>query len=194
MGIISTFSWGGQIFFYFSMPQEKKLKNWKKQHFICSNLTLFIVPFFLFSLFLSFFFFFLFPWGWRPPAPLKWHPCGGPIAVRIQPTMVQELSGISAVQSAMNESWTRAQAVYSNYWCCIARRWWIRYKNDNIANGGETIPGQNWRRSFDKKNEGSINFIDSSPRTVHTCRQNPIPKQNTNHQQFHVKDAAYNEI
>ena len=36
------------------------LKNWKKQHFICSNLTLFIVPFFLFSLFFSFFLFFLF--------------------------------------------------------------------------------------------------------------------------------------
>ena len=46
------------------------MKNWKKQHFICSNLTLFIVPFFLFSLFfsflslfsffLSFFLFFLF--------------------------------------------------------------------------------------------------------------------------------------
>ena len=30
------------------------LKNWKKQHFICSYLTLFIVPFFLFSLFFSF--------------------------------------------------------------------------------------------------------------------------------------------
>ena len=47
------------------------LKNWKKKHFICSNLTLFIVPFFLFSLFFSFlslfsfysFFLFLFPRG-----------------------------------------------------------------------------------------------------------------------------------
>ena len=36
------------------------LKNWKKQHFICINLTLFIVPFFLFTLFFSFFLFFLF--------------------------------------------------------------------------------------------------------------------------------------
>ena len=40
-------------------------KNWKNQHFICSNLTLFIVPFFLFSLF----FFFLFPWGTLSPSP-----------------------------------------------------------------------------------------------------------------------------
>ena len=59
------------------------LKNWRKQHFICSNLTLFIVPFFLFfsfflfsfSFFLFFFFFFfLFPWGGGatpPPAPLN---------------------------------------------------------------------------------------------------------------------------
>ena len=50
------------------------LKNWKKQHFICSNLTLFIVPFFLsfflssliflfFLFFLSFFSFILFPRG-----------------------------------------------------------------------------------------------------------------------------------
>ena len=58
------------------------LKNWKKQHFICSNLTLFVVPFFLFSLyslfflfFLSFFLFFLFFFflgGRRPPSPPKW--------------------------------------------------------------------------------------------------------------------------
>ena len=60
------------------------LKNWKKQHFICSSLMSFIVPFFLFlffSFFFSFFFFsfffsfFLFPWGGGgrrpPPAPLN---------------------------------------------------------------------------------------------------------------------------
>ena len=74
---------GGSNFFNFSNATGQ-LKIWKKQHFICSNLTLFIVPFFLFSLFffffsffsLFFFFFFLFffvlfPWGggrW-PPAP-----------------------------------------------------------------------------------------------------------------------------
>ena len=39
-GVISTFSWGGQIFFYFSMPPDY-WKIGKKQHFICSNLTLF---------------------------------------------------------------------------------------------------------------------------------------------------------
>ena len=57
------------------------LESWKKQHFICSNLTLFIVPFFHFFLFFSFFAFFyfsfffsffIFPWGRRPPSPLKW--------------------------------------------------------------------------------------------------------------------------
>ena len=90
-GVISTFSWGGQNFFLF-FNATGLLKNWKKQHFICSNLTLFIVPFFLsfflsfFSFFLSFFFllffsfffffflffFFLFPWGATvSPAPLK---------------------------------------------------------------------------------------------------------------------------
>ena len=53
------------------------LKNLKKQHFICSNLTLFIVPFFLFSLFLFFlffsfflsFFFFSFSLGGGATAP-----------------------------------------------------------------------------------------------------------------------------
>ena len=61
---------GPKIFLFFNATGL--LKNWKKQHFICSNLTLFIVPFFfyffsssffsLFSFFLSSFFF-LFPWG-----------------------------------------------------------------------------------------------------------------------------------
>ena len=58
-GIISTFSWGGQNFFLF-LNATGLLKNWKKQHFICSNLTSFIVPFFLFLFFFSFFLFFLF--------------------------------------------------------------------------------------------------------------------------------------
>ena len=65
---------GGQIFFKF-LNATGLMKNWKKQHFICGNLTLFIVPsflsfffFFFFSFFLSFFFF-LFPWG--ATAPLK---------------------------------------------------------------------------------------------------------------------------
>ena len=48
---------GGQKFLLF-FNATGLLKNWKKQHFICSNLTLFIVPFFLFSLFFSFFFLF----------------------------------------------------------------------------------------------------------------------------------------
>ena len=56
-GVISSFSWGGQKFF---SNATGLLKNWKKQHFICSNLTLFIVPFFLFSLFSLSFLFFLF--------------------------------------------------------------------------------------------------------------------------------------
>ena len=78
-GVISTFSWGGGPKFFIFFNAIGLLKNWKKQHFICSNLTLFIVPFFLFSLFfsfflfsffLSFFSFFLFPWGaTAPPAP-----------------------------------------------------------------------------------------------------------------------------
>ena len=71
-GVISTFSWGANFFIFFNATGL--LKNWKKQHFICSNLTLFIVPFFLFSLFSLFFLFFLsfflifllflFPFSW----------------------------------------------------------------------------------------------------------------------------------
>ena len=69
---------GAKFFFYFSMlPDYWKIG--KKQHFICSNLTLFIVPFFLsffFSLFSLFFYFSFFPFffflrGDAPPAPLK---------------------------------------------------------------------------------------------------------------------------
>ena len=63
-GVISTFSWGPKFFYIFQCHRT----NWKKQHFICSNLTLFIVPFFFLSFFLfsfsffffSFFFFFFF--------------------------------------------------------------------------------------------------------------------------------------
>ena len=66
---------GGQILFLF-FHATGLLKNWKKHHFICSNLTLFIVPFFLsFFLFFSFFFLFSFSLGGDgPPAPLKWRP------------------------------------------------------------------------------------------------------------------------
>ena len=75
---------GDQIFLNFSMPPDY-WKIGKKQHFICSNLTLFIVPFFslffLFSFsFSSFSFFFLFfiffLGGPRPPSPPpKWRLC-----------------------------------------------------------------------------------------------------------------------
>ena len=67
----------GPIFYIFQCHQT--IEKMKKQHFICSNLTLFIVPFFLslfflFSLFSFFFLFFLlFPWERRLPSPLKWH-------------------------------------------------------------------------------------------------------------------------
>ena len=63
-----NFFLGGPNFFLF-FNATGLMKNWKKQHFIFSILTLFIVPFFLFSLFfssflslffLSFFFFFFF--------------------------------------------------------------------------------------------------------------------------------------
>ena len=72
-GVISTFSWGGKFFFNFQC--HRNIEKLEKQHFICSNLTLFIVPFFLFSLFslffsfLFFFLFFHFLGGDGPPAP-----------------------------------------------------------------------------------------------------------------------------
>ena len=82
-GVISTFPWGGKIFFIFQC--HRSIEKLEKQHFVCSNLTLFIVPFFLsfffslfslfFLFFLSFFLFFFFLGGRRPPAPLKWRPC-----------------------------------------------------------------------------------------------------------------------
>ena len=75
---------GGAKIFFFNATYTGLLKNWKKQHFIGSNLVLFIVPFFLsfffsffslFSFFSFFFSFFSFPWGGDgPPAPLKWRP------------------------------------------------------------------------------------------------------------------------
>ena len=71
---------GGQtIFFIFQC--HRTVEKLEKQHFICSNLTLFIVPFFLsffFIVFLFFcfsffflFFFFLGGGGRRSPSPLK---------------------------------------------------------------------------------------------------------------------------
>ena len=53
-----NFYLGGKNFFIFECHRTiEKLE--KKQHFICSNLTLFIVPFFLFFSFFSLFSFFL---------------------------------------------------------------------------------------------------------------------------------------
>ena len=69
-----NFFLGGRNFFKF-FNATGLLKNWKKQHFICSNMMLFIVPFFLFSLFFSFFFssffffFFSFSLGAMAPQP-----------------------------------------------------------------------------------------------------------------------------
>ena len=74
-GVISTFSWGPKFFSFFNATGL--LKNWIKQHFICSNLTLFIVPFFLFFFFYLIFFsffFFLFPWGATAPQPPQMRP------------------------------------------------------------------------------------------------------------------------
>ena len=80
-----NFFLGGKIFFYSSVPPDY-WKIGKKQHFICSNLTLFIVPFFLsfflsfFLLFFSFLFssfflsFFFFLGGRRPPSPPQMTP------------------------------------------------------------------------------------------------------------------------
>ena len=64
----------GAKFSNFSMPPGY-WQIWKKQHFICSNLMLFIVPFCLFSLFFSFFsFFFVFLGAWRHPNPPQMMP------------------------------------------------------------------------------------------------------------------------
>ena len=73
-GVISNFSWGAKILFLF-FNATGLLKNWKKQHFICSKLKSFIVPFFLFlffslfSFFFSFFFSFSLGGATAPPAP-----------------------------------------------------------------------------------------------------------------------------
>ena len=69
---------GGTNFFFILLCYTGLLKNWRKQHFICSNLTSFIVPFFLspffsrFSFFLSFFLIYFFLGGNGPPAPPPW--------------------------------------------------------------------------------------------------------------------------
>ena len=80
-GVISTFSLGGQNFFIIFQCHRTIEKLGKKQHFICSNLTLFIVSFFLsfffffFSLFSFFSFFFSFSLGERrPPSPPQMMP------------------------------------------------------------------------------------------------------------------------
>ena len=66
-----TFSWGGrQIFFIFQC--HRTTEKFEKQHFICSNFTLFIVPFLSFFSCFSFFFFsyfFLFSFSLRGDTP-----------------------------------------------------------------------------------------------------------------------------
>ena len=67
-GVISTFSSGGGKICYIFFNATGLLKNLKKQHFICSNFTLFIVPFLSFFLFFSFFLFSFF-FGGTPLQP-----------------------------------------------------------------------------------------------------------------------------
>ena len=74
-----NFFLGAKIFLFFNAT--RLLKNWKKQHFICSNLTLFIVPFFPSSFFIFFFLFFFllfllffFLGGDSPPSPPQMTP------------------------------------------------------------------------------------------------------------------------
>ena len=62
-GVTSTFSWGAKICIF---QCHRITEKFEKQHFICSNFTLFIVPFLSFFLFFFFFFFFL---GGRCPQP-----------------------------------------------------------------------------------------------------------------------------
>ena len=74
-GVILNFYWGAKNFFYLSLPPD----CWKigtKKHCIRTNLTLFIVPFFLFSLFFLFFLFFSFSLGATSPSPPQMTPLG----------------------------------------------------------------------------------------------------------------------
>ena len=91
-------------------PCTGLLQNWKKQHFICSNLTLFIVPFFLFSLFSLFFLFFLFflsffffsfCLGGRPPAPSQMTPLSPFLVKTFQNALLLHLSLHAALQLDM---------------------------------------------------------------------------------------------
>ena len=73
-GVISTFSCGDKKFLI--LQCNRSIEKLEKQHFICNNLTLFIVPFFLsFSFFLFFLFclsfssFFFFLGGDSPLPP-----------------------------------------------------------------------------------------------------------------------------
>ena len=67
-GVISTFSWGAKKIFLF---QCHRIIEKMKKHFICSNLTLFIAPFFISFFFSSsfslFFLFFLFSFSLGGP-------------------------------------------------------------------------------------------------------------------------------
>ena len=89
MASFQIFLGRAKFFLNFSMPPDY-WKIGKKQHFICSDLTLFIAPFFLslffssffplfffFSSFSFFFSFFFFPWGGGgdgPPSPPQMTP------------------------------------------------------------------------------------------------------------------------
>ena len=83
-GSTSTYSNSqGRHFNFFLRGQNffGLLENWEKQHFICSNLTLFVFLSFFLSVSLLFFYFFLFSFFFlflegeaTAPSPLKWRP------------------------------------------------------------------------------------------------------------------------
>ena len=73
MNLVICLRWQGCHFNFF-LGGHRTIEKLEKQHFICCNLTLFIVPFFFLSFFFIFSFFFLFFFflgGRRLPSPLK---------------------------------------------------------------------------------------------------------------------------
>ena len=87
----------GAKFIFLFFNATGLLKNWKKQHFICSNLTLFIVPFFL-SFFFSFFLSSFFSLEATAPSPLKWRPCVNACKMTSVTTFTQSAYPITVIR------------------------------------------------------------------------------------------------
>ena len=144
----------------------------KKRHFICSNLTLFIVSFFLFFSFFFLFFFFLGGGGGRrPPSPPNDAPGLEDYWLDVSANQAREIQfSLSSAEVRLMTSKTR----YSPRTSLVANPGWSRLEEISAGKSGGRQHIHVWRTCARAKTSEVYNRKNFGPRTD-PWRRNPPP-------------------